>query len=383
MRVAILFAVLALVPGAVRAGDNDCTVCHSEVAVKFRGSAHANEGVTCTACHGGDPTTTDVDAAHRGLREAVERAGIPDFCGSCHADPVAMAAYGLPADQLALYRISGHGRALAAGDLSVAVCTDCHGVHNVARAAAPDSPTQARNVAHDCGQCHSGDGPGSDVLSEYEGSVHHAALQGANPRAPSCVHCHGSHGAAPPGVSTVNRVCGQCHLQAREAFRHSPHYEGIAIAGEPQCAACHGNHRVTGATHEMWAACADCHEESSEAVRRGDKILTLLQQTEAELDRAHESTEAARSVPLEVREYQSRLEMAATYLEEARPQTHTLDPSAVEELTRKARSIAHQVQSDVAGELHVLDGRSLVVLFLWLYIVVTVAALQLYRRSLH
>jgi hypothetical protein len=41
-----------------------------------------------------------------------------------------------------------------------------------------------------------------------------------------------------------------------------------------------------------------------------------------------------------------------------------------------------QVESQVGGELRVLEGRTLVVLFLWLYFLVTVTALQLYRRSL-
>ena len=95
-----------------------------------------------------------------------------------------------------------------------------------------------------------------------------------------------------------------------------------------------------------------------------------------------QSTAEARAVPLDVRDYEARLDLAASYLAKARPRTHSLDPESVEELTRKARSIGEQVQADVAGELYVLEGRDLVVLFLWLYIVVTVAALQLYRRSL-
>jgi hypothetical protein len=294
-----------------------------------------------------------------------------------------MAAFGLPADQLALYQISGHGRALAAGDLTAAVCTDCHGVHDIYGVADPASATQARNVASsDCGQCHAGSGAGTDVLGDYEGSVHHAAVQQGDMEAPSCVHCHGSHGAAPPGIGTVNRVCGQCHSETREAFRHSPHSEGIVAAGEPQCAACHENHRVGPATADLWSACTDCHDESSDAMRTGQKILTLMQQTEDEMVRARQSTAEARAVPLDVRDYEARLDLAASYLAKARPRTHSLDPESVEELTRKARSIGEQVQADVAGELYVLEGRDLVVLFLWLYIVVTVAALQLYRRSL-
>lgn len=376
----VLLALLVAPPSGA-AAQGYCALCHSEVAVKYRDSAHAYEDLACTDCHGGDAATTEVARAHRGLRARVERAGIPEFCGSCHADPVRMAPFGLPADQLALYRVSGHGHALAAGKDGAAVCTDCHGVHDILKADDPASPVHPRNLSATCAACHGADEGG--VVAEYRHSVHYESLRAANPRAPDCVRCHGSHGARPPGVGSIDKVCGQCHVQAREALRHGPHAGGRDGAGEPQCEACHGNHRIERATHQMWTVvCVECHDGESEAMRTGAKVLTLLQQTEAEIARAHESTASARRVPLDVREYESRLEMAATYLEEARPRTHALDPESVEELTRKARSIAQQVQHDVANELHVLEGRDLVVLVLWLYILVTVAALQLYRRSL-
>ncbi len=359
-----------------------CGVCHSEVAVKYRPSAHAFEDLNCTSCHGGDPTSTDVEGAHAGdFLAEVSRLDIPEFCGSCHSDPVQMAPYGLPADQLALYRISGHGRGLADGNEDVAVCSDCHGVHEVLRAQNPASPVHGRNLSTTCATCHGGEGA---VVEDYESSIHHAAMRSSNPRAPSCVSCHGSHGAAPPGSGSVGKVCGQCHSSTRQAFRSGPHAQGMVAAGEPECAACHDNHRVTGMTDEPFdALCADCHEAGSNALVVGAKIVALLQGSRLELERAEQSLETARSVPLPVADYESRLEQAHTFLAEARPQSHSLDPEAVGEFTRKARSIAREVQSDVASEIHILEGRDLVVLVLWLYILVTVVALQFYRRSLH
>jgi hypothetical protein len=382
---AILAAALVTsVPTSSHADEEKCVLCHSQVAVEHRTSAHAFEDMGCVSCHGGDPAATVVDEAHEPpFVGIVQRADIPGFCGECHADPLRMADFGLPADQLALYQISGHGRELATGNLDVAVCTDCHGLHDVQRADAPDSPTHPRNIPQTCGTCHDAAGPGIDVLAAYKGSIHDEALQEANPRAPSCVGCHSSHGAAPPGSGTVDRVCGQCHVQARAAFRQSPHSNAMVAAGEAECAACHGSHAVVATSHDMWSdTCSECHEDDSRALATATRIVTLMQQTEAEMVVARASIERARGVPLDVRDYETRMEMAGTFIEEARPRTHSLDPDAVEELTRKARSIARQVESGVAGELHVIEGRSLVVVFIWLYILITVAALQLYRRSL-
>jgi hypothetical protein len=104
-----------------------CIQCHSAMPGKlgeppklWRGSIHAENGIACNACHGGDPT----DAANamspaRGFLGAPKEKGIPAFCGRCHV--------GVLTDYLA----SAHGRALGAGGPT---CVTCHGNHLVLKA---------------------------------------------------------------------------------------------------------------------------------------------------------------------------------------------------------------------------------------------------------
>ena len=224
----------------------------------------------------------------------------------------------------------------------------------------------------------------TDIIEKYEASVHAQALrQHGDPQAPDCTRCHGSHGATPPGVGDIGKVCGQCHAQTRDAFRLSPHQQAMAAHQEGECAACHDNHRILLPTLDMWVSvCADCHDESSEAARTGEKILTLITQTEEEMDRATQAVDQARQIPLDVADYEARLNVASTFLVEAIPMSHSLDVASIDEFTRKSRSIAQEVQAEVHEKTQVFAGRGFVVIFVWLYILITVAAIQYYKRSL-
>ena len=389
-RVLLVWGFFLLVTPLLGAESKDfCTVCHSEVAVRHRAGVHQDEEMTCTTCHGGDASQSEEAAAHGGsFKGRVSRASIPEFCASCHADPVAMRPYGLPTDQYALYLTSEHGRELAKGNADVAICTDCHGTHRILSRTAPDSPTSHRNITTTCGQCHANDkmmeqaGLSADVIQQFEGSVHADALrQRSRSQAPNCSRCHGNHGAAPPGVGHVSKVCGRCHEYTRDAFRQSVH-AAAEKAGEIRgCVACHDTHAIGASNSSMWtSACVQCHDAGSEAARTGDKILTLFTQAEEELQRANESVQEAATIPLDVEDYLARLEAGAAYLTQARPISHTLDLVAIEETTRKARSIALEIQGEVHEKIRATEGRTLIVLFFWLYILITIVAIHYYKR---
>ena len=55
------------------------------------------------------------------------------MCGRCHSDGAYMRQYNpsLRTDQFAQYLTSVHGKRRVQGDDRVAVCTDCHGVHDL------------------------------------------------------------------------------------------------------------------------------------------------------------------------------------------------------------------------------------------------------------
>ncbi len=68
-----------------------------------------------------------------GFRGKIQRNQIPELCGHCHSDGAFMRKYNpsLRTDQLAQYKTSVHGKRLLQGDTKVAVCIDCHGVHDL------------------------------------------------------------------------------------------------------------------------------------------------------------------------------------------------------------------------------------------------------------
>jgi hypothetical protein len=77
-----------------------------------------------------------------------------------------MSKYGLPADVYDIYKLSWHGV-----DVSVyksrwptiwhssAVCTDCHGTHNIRGAGDPLSSVNENNLLATCQKCHPGVSP--------------------------------------------------------------------------------------------------------------------------------------------------------------------------------------------------------------------------------
>jgi len=372
------------------AGESRCGVCHPDVRVAFERGVHPREGVACTDCHGGNPRTLEVAEAHRGSFTARRaRKEIPKLCASCHADVARMRPYNLATDQYALYQTSRHGQLLAGGDARVAVCTDCHGAHDILPPGDPGSRVARRNVPGTCGRCH-GDarlmgayGKKDDPFADYMKSVHASALlEGGNPRAPECSSCHGVHGVAPPGVGDVDKVCGNCHEPTRRYFMDSPHHDGMKRAGLPECAACHQNHAIARTSAALLGSlCESCHAPGGKEVELGRAMLALYTGAEGEIERASDLVARAEAVPIDVEDYRARLEEARTYLTEALPAAHTLSAGQVEHFTRRSRSIAGEIGSEIDEKLHDLRLRRFGLIVFWFYALLTVAVLIAARRA--
>jgi predicted CXXCH cytochrome family protein len=361
---------------ALRAGGL-CTLCHPEVRVEFQRSIHSNEDVGCVSCHGGDPTTTDVGRAHaKDFRGRIRRRDVPELCASCHADPQRMRAYNLPTDQLALYRTSGHGMRLAQGNDKVAVCVDCHGVHDILRTRDPASSVFVLNIPRTCAKCH------KEPYADYEGSVHgQALLAKGNLSAPDCSRCHGAHGAAPPGFGDVDKVCGQCHETTREYFREGPHDTALQQAGLPECASCHGNHAIRNPdVTRMETMCLQCHDQGSSQVELAMQMKTLHEGATQELEAARKIVEEAAEVPLYVEDYRARLQEGSSALIESLPVMHSMDLRRVEGLTSRARAIGEEVESELGGKIQERSWRRVGLMIFWFYLLVTIAILVMYRK---
>lgn len=292
--IALLFLATARLDAAT-----SCTGCHKDVK-NFAADVHAQVGLSCHDCHGGNPDPALVDDVSAmdpafGFRGKPLRAEIPDFCGRCHSSATFMKRFNPAArvDQVAEYWTSRHGQRLKEGDARVATCVDCHSVHGIKRHTQPDSPVHPTHVAETCSRCHSDAkrmAPVAvDQYARWRVSVHAKAMfEKGDLTAPTCNDCHGNHGATPPGVESVSFVCGQCHAREAELFRASRKHEQWSqhsemMAGQTcgtchegrrakltlthfsECVTCHENHGVVRATVAMLGVlpdspCAFCHE---------------------------------------------------------------------------------------------------------------------------
>ena len=370
--------------------EEQCGVCHPESRVAFGESRHAQEGVSCTDCHRGDGTTLEVEAAHRqGFRSLTDRQASPAMCAECHSDIERMRPYNLPVDQYAVYQISQHGQAVAAGDVTAAICTDCHGIHDIRRVSNPASSAYSRNIPSTCARCHADPslmephGLTASVVADYESGIHgRSLLEERNLAAPNCTTCHGVHGATPPGIGDVDKICGACHDQTRQAFLEGPHREAMLAAGLPECASCHSNHAIERFHFEdIDGLCGECHGAESEQATLGAKIHTLVHSTAERIEEAASLVQRAERAALRIEDYEARLEEARTYLTEALPLVHAVTVEPVEQVTRRAHAIADEVQHEIHGELDRTEEHLGLALF-WFYVLMTLVILVLFKRRL-
>ena len=159
---------------AAGAPVNTCVACHSALpeplntpVEALKSDIHAERGLSCVDCHGGDATAMDETsmAPEKGFRGTPKREDIPAFCGRCHADGAYMRRFNprLPTDQLQQYLTSVHGQRLQHGDQKVATCVNCHGAHGILPPDRAQSRVFPARVPDTCGGCHAN----RDYMAEY------------------------------------------------------------------------------------------------------------------------------------------------------------------------------------------------------------------------
>ncbi len=166
-----------------------CSQCHADAGQAYAHSIHAKVDksgkipASCEDCHGdvhqvmgaGDPSSP------------INHANIPATCGRCHGQKFLMESTGESAQPFLSYQDSVHGRAVENGSQKAAVCTDCHGAHEILTAGDSRSPISKVNVPATCGKCH------TDVANTFTQSIHGQAIARGNMMAPVCTDCHGIH----------------------------------------------------------------------------------------------------------------------------------------------------------------------------------------------
>lgn len=278
-------------PAITPTGDNGyCAVCHdvpwrtitladgetlnlfvSEdlLAGSVHGINNPDGALGCVDCHGQDafphsgPTPTD------GRTYSIAAV---QMCESCHSEQHTDLQQGL------------HAKAIAEGNLEAAVCTDCHGAHDVQRVAA-----QSGLVAGVCGDCHKA------TLTEWRASPH------VDIGPLGCANCHSPHTQTLRVGETGDDMCINCHKIMEEQWVHTEH---LNVAEPVNCTSCHmytpasdavegeaisvANWQEMPTGHSMVVesvACSTCHEElvaSGEWQRIADANATAPETTTGE-----------------------------------------------------------------------------------------------------
>jgi cytochrome b subunit of formate dehydrogenase len=268
-----------------------CATCHADQQAAYDRSYHAKaikagdeKAATCTDCHGSPHELLPASDP----KSRVSHVNVPATCGSCHGQKFVMAGSGHSSQLVVSYQESVHGRAVAAGSDRAAVCTDCHGAHEILQASDSKSPIFKFNVPETCAKCH------KPVEQEFMQSIHGQAISRGNWQAPVCTDCHGihsikSHSDPTSSVSAQNLAlvtCARCHegvrlsqdfgVEGRRTTTYLASYHGLASKLGSQivanCASCHGVHNILPSSDprstinkaNLVKTCDQCHPGAGE-----------------------------------------------------------------------------------------------------------------------
>ncbi len=257
----LLSAILLLVTAspAFALTTADCFDCHSDDALSKRVggqeiSLFVDEDVYGNSVHG-DMDCTDCHEDLTDVEDEHEEKLQPVSCGNCHDDAAEDMESG------------GHP----------ALCSDCHGKHDILPREDSRSASYDLNVPATCCACHSGQ-ESPDVCGQWEQGAHGKVLiKKGVVQSAVCNDCHGSHDIRGKGESgsmvardNINDTCGTCHKEVLDTFKSSVH--GAASAegsGDgPVCTSCHSEHRTESVLDDQFQLavverCSACHEDMS------------------------------------------------------------------------------------------------------------------------
>ena len=268
-----------------------CADCHAKEQDAWQRSYHARpakpgaaSGANCEDCHGG---------AHEILtpgdpKSPVSHANIPVTCGRCHGQKFLIESNGESAQTFASYQESVHGRAIEKGSTKAAVCTDCHGAHEILPGNNEKSPIYKFNVPETCGKCH------ASVAQTFMASTHGQGIARGNGLSPVCTDCHGIHSIkahVDPNSSVSEQniartTCARCHEGVRlsqeygvagnRVSSYMDSYHGLAAEGGSavvaNCASCHGVHNIFPSSDprstinkaNLNTTCGQCHKGATQ-----------------------------------------------------------------------------------------------------------------------
>jgi len=237
---------------AVAVAKDDCYSCHGQKGMKgyidktsFQQSVHG--GFDCTKCHVG------MTAYPHGKVLKVS-------CSGCHL----AGSQGAPREQAQQYKMSVHGKAVAAGNAGAPDCKTCHGSHAIYRSSDERSSTNRQKIPELCSQCH------PKPFEDYRASIHSKG-------GPTCFDCHLEHRIPKTGESewklALIKQCGNCHAEEMSTYQKTYHGKvtRLGYTTIAKCADCHGSHRILPPSDpdsklsqkNIVATCGSCHPGST------------------------------------------------------------------------------------------------------------------------
>jgi predicted CXXCH cytochrome family protein len=166
-----------------------CTDCHGSHSILHFGKERTTIAKRCQRCHAriyeiyiksvhgkalfdehnlDVPVCIDCHTAHdiKNPLTLDYRENIPEMCSNCHANKGIMNKYGLSTDVVKSYLSNFHGvtlrfyrkqrEELNKPAKQIAVCTDCHGTHNIISTRTTDPAVVKANLIKRCRHCHEG-----------------------------------------------------------------------------------------------------------------------------------------------------------------------------------------------------------------------------------
>jgi predicted CXXCH cytochrome family protein len=141
--------------------STNCGKCHRAIYEQYLNSVHgkalletSNPDVpVCTDCHSAhhqeDPTTQAF------------RMKSPKLCAKCHGNAKIMRKYNITPDVFNTYVADFHGMTVTLFEkqhpdqqTNTAVCTDCHGIHDIQKVTDANSTVIKQNLLSTCRRCH-------------------------------------------------------------------------------------------------------------------------------------------------------------------------------------------------------------------------------------
>lgn len=292
-------ASLALTDAGPIVSNETCLGCHGQPGLTmtlqngdildlyvdpatYAASIHGHGGYACVQCHTnlGDYPHPAFTASN--LRDVTLQ--LTSVCDRCHSGE-----YNLTMDSV-------HATAQAAGKREAAVCTDCHGSHNVQQLTDPVThellPEARLSIPATCAKCHNA------IYEKYRTSVHGAALtEESNTNVPTCIDCHGVHNIGNPTTAAFRlkspELCASCHTNPELMDKYGistdvlntyvADFHGTTVTlfekqspdaqtNKPVCYDCHGIHDIsrvddpkTGIDMQqnLLARCKVCHPDAT------------------------------------------------------------------------------------------------------------------------